>query len=145
MFDSFRARVGVVMIAQNKILLLRNTKQAPPSLFLPSGVVRLGETLEDAAKRVVKEQTGLDVDLQKLLYIYDNIKENGNKHRLDVLFFAKPKNVQIVNQNFADLKLDWINIDLLPSLELNPKILRTQLLKDWKEGFKNCGKYLKLA
>ncbi|MGC8940431.1 MAG: NUDIX domain-containing protein [Candidatus Nanoarchaeia archaeon] len=143
MFDAFRARVGVLIINQNKILLLRNTQKVPPTLFLPGGVVRLGERLEDAVKRTVKEQTNLDVEAYKLLYVYDNIKDNGNRHRLDVFFLVQPKDVRILNQNFADLKLDWVNIDLLPSIELNPKILRETILKDWKNGFKTCARYLR--
>ncbi|MEM4714174.1 MAG: NUDIX hydrolase [Candidatus Nanoarchaeia archaeon] len=143
MLESFRARVGVVILNENKLLLLRYLKQNPPAIFLPGGVVRLGEKLEEAAKREVKAQTNLNIELQKLLYIYDNIKENGNKHRLDIFFLAKAKNIQELNQNFSDIKLDWINVDLLPSIDINPKIIKDQLLKDWKEKFKSEAKYLR--
>ncbi|MEM2874278.1 MAG: NUDIX hydrolase [Candidatus Nanoarchaeia archaeon] len=141
-FDSFRARVGVVLMQGRNILLLRDSRQSPPTFFLPGGVVRLGETLETAAKREVKSQTGVDIELQKILYIYDNIKDE-NKHRLDIFFLAKIVAEQIATPRMQHIKLDWVNIDLLPSMNLSPQILREQILNDWKAKFKNETKYLR--
>ena len=141
-FDSFRARVGVILVRGKDILLLRDSRANPPNFFLPGGVVKLGETLETSAKREVKIQTGLDMELQKLLYICDNIKDE-NKHRLDIFFLGKIAAEQQASPGMQNIKLDWINIDLLPSMNLSPKILREQILKDFKDKFKAEAKYLK--
>lgn len=141
LFDSFRARVGIVLIQDRKILLLRDSRKNPPEFFLPGGVVKLGETLDATAKREVKLQTNLDIELQKLLYICDNIKED--KQRLDIFFLAKVPDEQIALAVLQDIKLDWISIELLPSMNLSPKILREQILKDWTGKFKIDAKYLK--
>jgi len=141
-FDSFRARVGIILVQSKDILLLRDVRQNPPNFFLPGGVVKLGETLETSAKREVKTQTGLDVELQKLLYICDNIKDDG-KHRLDIFFLGKIAEEKRAFPGMQNIKLDWVNIDLLPSMNLSPKILREQILKDFKDKFKTEAKYLK--
>jgi ADP-ribose pyrophosphatase YjhB (NUDIX family) len=142
MFDSFRARVGIILVQGRDILLLRDTKGTPPTFFLPGGVVRLGETLEAAAKRETKTQTGVDIELHKLLYVYDNIKEDG-KHRLDIFFLGKVAEEQQAVPGIQNTKLDWVRMDLLPSMNLNPQILREQILKDWKNKFKTESVYLK--
>ena len=141
LFDIFRARVGVVLLNGNNILLIRNVKQSPPTFHLPGDVVKVSETLEAAAKRSVKEQTGLDIELQKLLYVRDDLSEN--RQRIDIIFLGLLKPEQnIAEKENPNVKVDWVTIDVLSSMNLQPDILKEQILYDYKNKFKASAKYI---
>lgn len=141
LFDIFRARVGVVLLNGNNILLIRNVKQSPPTFHLPGDVVKVSETLEAAAKRAAKEQTGLDIELQKLLYVRDDLSEN--RQRIDVIFLGLLKPEQnIAEKENPNVKVDWVTIDVLGSMNLQPEILKEQILYDYKNKFKASAKYI---
>ncbi len=52
----------------------------------PGGKLELGETLEEGAKREVKEETGLDIDIRKLLLPFERIVHEGRKTSLHVIY-----------------------------------------------------------
>ena len=141
LFDIFRARVGVVLLNGNNIMLIRNIKQSPPTFHLPGDVVKVSETLEAAAQRSVKEQTGLDIELQKLLYVRDDLSEN--RQRIDILYLGLLKPEQnITEKENPNVKVDWVTINILESMNLQPEILKEQILYDYKNKFKASAKYI---
>jgi len=141
LFDIFRARVGVVLLNGNNILLIRNVKQTPPTFHLPGDVVKVSETLETAAKRAAKEQTGLDIELQKLLYVRDDLSES--RQRIDIIFLGLLKPEQnITEKENPNMKVDWVTIDVLSSMNLQPEVLKEQILYDYKNKFKASAKYI---
>jgi len=141
MFDAFRARVGVVLINNGQILLIRDIRQKPPTFHLPGDIVKLNETLETAAKRSVKEQTGLDIDVEKLRYVRDDIGDG--RHRLDAFFLGAISRQQELtaneNQNF---KVDWVNLEILESMDLFPQFLRAKILEDYRNKFRDGAGYV---
>ena len=52
----------------------------------PGGSLELGETMEDGARREVKEETGLDIDVRKLLLPFERIVHEGRKTTLHVIY-----------------------------------------------------------
>ncbi|CAM5763650.1 NUDIX hydrolase [Labrys miyagiensis] len=55
---------SVAIFRDGRVLLGERARSPGQGLFsLPGGVVELGETLEEAARREVREETGLDVDI----------------------------------------------------------------------------------
>jgi ADP-ribose pyrophosphatase YjhB (NUDIX family) len=76
--DSPVVGVGVVVIrhfdARARVLLVKRRK--PPragTWSIPGGRQRLGETLEAAARREVREETGLELGVVRLLGVVDSI------------------------------------------------------------------------
>ena len=67
LFQVFAA--GVIFDQDNQILLVKSTYQRFHPWGLPGGSLNYGETPEDAVKREVWEETGLNVEIKKLLLV----------------------------------------------------------------------------
>jgi ADP-ribose pyrophosphatase YjhB (NUDIX family) len=66
--------VGVVVIKGGRVLLIRRGK--PPragAWSLPGGRQRLGETVREAARRELREETGIEAVVTELLDVVDSI------------------------------------------------------------------------
>jgi mutator protein MutT len=59
--------VGVVLIRENRVLLVRKKNHPRQVLQLPGGQIEPGETLEEAAIRELYETTGLRGDVGQLV------------------------------------------------------------------------------
>jgi ADP-ribose pyrophosphatase YjhB (NUDIX family) len=68
-----RVRVTGVVIEDGRILLLNQDTDSGRSWSLPGGKLEDGETLAEALIREMKEETGLDVEPGRLLYVCDNL------------------------------------------------------------------------
>ncbi len=74
-FRGPKVAAGALVVQAGAILL--NQRDIDPGLGkwgLPAGYVDLGERVEDAAVREVKEETGLDVRLESLLGVYSDVE-----------------------------------------------------------------------
>ena len=70
--------VGAVVVRDGKALIVKRAHDPRKGEWsLPGGRVELGESLEDATRREIKEETGLDVDVGPLVEVFDRV------HRLD--------------------------------------------------------------
>ena len=72
--------VGIVVFHQQKVLLIRRGK--PPrqgEWSIPGGKQKLGETLQQAARREVQEETGLKLGPLMLVDVVDSIFKDSQK------------------------------------------------------------------
>lgn len=81
--------VDALIIYEGKIVLIRRKNPPFKDLYaLPGGFVEVGETVEQAAIREAKEETGLDIRLIKLLGVYSDPSRDPRGHTVSVCYLA---------------------------------------------------------
>ena len=66
-------------------------KHEPLGWALPGGFVDVGETVEHAAVREAREETGLEVTLTRLLGVYSDPARDPRGHTVSVVYIAEAR------------------------------------------------------
>jgi len=103
--------VNVAVLQDNKILLTQRNDFE--TWILPGGGVELGESIAQAAIRETKEETGLDVELIRLVGIYSRLGNFLGGHI--VLFAANVIGGEIKCQPSETISVEWFSFDQIPS------------------------------
>ena len=99
---------GCIIIENNKVLLI---KQITEIWGFPKGHVEKNETEEETAIREVKEETNIDVEIQKdKRYTMNYITDKGVDKEV-VLFLAKKVGGEIKPQESEISVVEWLNFD----------------------------------
>lgn len=95
--NKIRVRSCGLLVSGDSILLVQLKSPASNSYIWtpPGGGLQFGETLKEAVQREFKEETKLDVEVEKLVHINEFIKERI--HALEFYFMvkAKSKNIEL--------------------------------------------------
>ena len=135
-----KVRVTGVMVEEDRILLLRQ-RAGIRGYSLPGGKVEEGETIRDALVREMREETGLDVEPGRLLYVCDHLP-GGGTHVVHVTFEAR-RTGGIVGQVTAGLDtrsirgVEFVKIADLPSLGFSERFMQLAM-----GGFPGAGSYM---
>ncbi|PIN89520.1 NUDIX hydrolase [Candidatus Pacearchaeota archaeon CG10_big_fil_rev_8_21_14_0_10_32_14] len=119
-----------------KILLVkRNLDPFIDKWALPGGFVRINESLEDAAKRELVEETGVkDVYLEQL-YTFGEPKRDPRGRVITVAYMALINSNEITLKASTDVKeTGWFSIKKIPPLAFDHKKILFYALKrlQWK-------------
>ena len=85
-----RATVDVIIEVEGGIVLVRR-RHPPLGWAIPGGFVDRGERAEDAARREMREETSLDVELVDLLGVYSDPARDARGHTLSTVYVGRAR------------------------------------------------------
>jgi len=131
-------RVSAIIIESEKILLVHRIKPDNDYFVLPGGSVEENEDDVGALIREIKEETNLEIEIDRLLwqvknefdertqYIYLVLKHTGN------LELGSPeKERQSVDNKYV---LEWHDINDLKTVKFFPSEIKTDILKTFLDN-----------
>lgn len=66
--------VGAVVVRDGRALVVKRAHEPRKGEWsLPGGLLELGESLHDAVRREIKEETGLDIDVGPIVETFDRV------------------------------------------------------------------------
>lgn len=102
-----------------KVLLIRiNSGPYKNKWVLPGGLVKLNETLDDAAKRVLFQKTNIGEIHLEQLYSFGELKRDIRGRVISVAYFAlvsSPKNYKVKTTSYYS-EITWQKIKKLPPM-----------------------------
>lgn len=135
---NFKYRVSGILIENGKVLTVQINNNG--FYCLPGGHVEIMESSKDAILREFYEETQIETEIDRLLYVTENFFNGklGSFHELGFYYLLKPKNRNNIKDYYiiehdknGDVKLDfkWIEIDKLNNFK--PDFLK-EYLKEYK-------------
>jgi len=113
--------VGALIIKDNKVLLVKRANEPNKGKWsIPGGVVKLGESLIDALKREIIEETGLEINVLDVACVSEEIVKDYESikfHYVIIDFFAEVVGGELKVGSDAE-EARWVSFDELDDLEI---------------------------
>lgn len=107
LFDIENRLSGIVLIER---------KNPPLGLALPGGFVDVGERVEAALVREMKEETSLDVEIESLLGVYSDPSRDERFHTVSLVYLCRAYGVPVAADDAKAVHV--IPVDQLNTLPL---------------------------
>ena len=115
-----RLAVDAVIVEGEEIYLIKRKNDPFKDMWaLPGGFVEHGETVEEAVKREVKEETGVDVTIKRLVGVFSDPGRDPRGHIVSIVFLAEPHGTPRSGSDAKDIKR--FTLSQLPHLAFDHK------------------------
>ncbi|SCJ63178.1 RNA pyrophosphohydrolase [uncultured Clostridium sp.] len=144
----FRYRAAAIIIENDHVLFAGNERE--DYYYSIGGGVHIGESSEEAVKREVFEETGIEYEVDRLAFIHENFfKGDGSLegkecHEIAFYYLMKPRgsfklNSNSYTQGFKE-NMYWIPMDNLSDYRAYPTFFIDKL-KNIKDGIEHIVTY----
>ena len=119
--------VGAIVFEGDRVLLVRRGKEPGLGLWsIPGGAVHLGERLEEAVRRELREETGLDVRPVRIIHVVERIlPEQGRiRYHYVIVDYLCTVDSGILEAASDAQEARWFSQAELPGLGLSEETLR---------------------
>ena len=126
------AGVGAIIVDGDWVLLLKRTKEPEAGCWgIQGGAIEFGETTEEAARRELREELGVECEIVRLLGITDHILPGEGIHWISPVFLAKletgtPKDAEPEKHS----EMRWFDLEDLPERTTLPTKNAIYLLRE---------------
>jgi ADP-ribose pyrophosphatase YjhB (NUDIX family) len=121
--------VDCIILIDGRVLLIHR-RNPPHGWALPGGFVEYGETVEDAVRREMKEETGLDLQDLRQFRVYSDPARDVRGHVVSVVFTAGGMGKPEAGDDADRYRL----IDLNDVPEADVVFDHAQILRDFSES-----------
>ena len=94
----------VIVEIGGKVLLVRR-KNSPYGWAIPGGFIDYGESAEDAARREIKEEAGIEVTNLEQFHVYSDPSRDPRFHTITTVFTAKSDEIPAAGDDAAETGL----------------------------------------
>jgi len=92
---------GVIIDNARTVLIRRGTEPLRGEWSIPGGTIEIGETLDEAVQRELREETGLEVRVLELIELFDRIYLDN--HSTDTTDKKKPRFHYVIADYLCEL------------------------------------------
>ena len=122
-YDESRELKGIVLIQR---------KNEPLGLALPGGFVDIGESVEEAVVREMKEEISLDVEIVELLGLYSDPLRDIRFHTASAVYLCRASGIPVGADDAKEAKIYPLNRIPLDDLVFDHK----KIVQDYlEEGY----------
>ncbi len=132
----YHKRSAVIILKEDEILLMHRNKFGQKYFSIPGGTIEIGESPEQTAIREIKEETNLDITLDKLLWEIEDEYHHGY-YFLTKSFSGKIKlgGPELKRQTAGNLyDLQWVKIKNLQNILLYPESIKEKIINLGVDG-----------
>ena len=124
--------VDVILISkQNSVLLIeRGNEPYQGKWALPGGFIDMHETLDEACRRELEEETGLKVDYLNQFSTFGAVNRDPRGRTISVVFYSFSETEDVPKAGDDAAKAQWFPIQTLPELAFDHR----QIIEEFKAG-----------
>ena len=121
--DYPRVGVGAIVLHDSRVLLVKRGQAPGLGLWsVPGGLVDLGETTVEAARREVEEETGLKVRIAGLVGVLDRVTRDAEGrvryHWVLIDYLAVPESIDTLTAGSDAAEVRWVTIEEVDRLPI---------------------------
>ena len=121
--NKIRIRVAVLILQDNKVLLVQHCKNNRKYWLLPGGGLEFGETIESCALRELMEETNLEIELGDFLFMNESIPNDAHRHVINLYFEGQVTGgIMKLGDDEVLSDVQFISISELPGLPFYPNV-----------------------
>ena len=141
--EKFNYRVCAIMINNGKILTMKDDRS--PYYYLPGGRVKIGETVEQAVIREIREELNITAEIERPLWLnqafFTEDVDNLNYHELCIYFLMDFSKTDLLsrgekftsNEGRRTHIFQWLEFDRLKDEYFYPLFLKKEIFDLPKE------------
>lgn len=115
---------AILISNQNTVLLIERGREPYKGTWaLPGGFIDMDESLEDACRRELEEETGLQVDGLTQLKAYGAVGRDPRHRTISVVFYAFLSDEPLPAAGDDAARAKWFPIGQLPELAFDHKLI----------------------
>lgn len=136
----FNIRITGILIENNEILLVQQKLSDKRNWSLPGGRLERGETLSQGLIREMKEETGLDVEIIRMLYLCDVAASSNTILHITFLIKRIGGEIELPSNEFDENPIH--DVKFVPISELVQYGFSEKFIQVIRDGFSNAGNYV---